>query len=364
MAGQNPAQEKTEPPTPRKLQQAREKGQVAKSRDFAAALMLAAMIVLAYAWMEGSAEAFQTYLAKYFRTAVHYQLPPEHLARALIDFSMKTAFLVAPVFIVAILMALLANLVQVGFLFAPEAIKPKAERINPLQGFKRIFSLRSLVELLKTILKVVITAAVVYLVIRSKIPELLLIFFRYPPDIFKIIMNILLAAATAAAIAFFALSVFDLLFQRHEHFKNLKMTKQEVKEEMKQTEGDPHLKSWLRRRQREIAMNQIRQEVPEATVVVTNPQHYAVALRYNEEKMQAPVVTAKGAGYLARKIKEIAAEHNVPVIRRPEVARALYHQTEPGQEIPVELYQAVAEIIATVYRLEKKRKTNTHSARE
>ncbi len=131
------------------------------------------------------------------------------------------------------------------------------------------------------------------------------------------------------------------------------MTKQEVKEEMKHSEGDPHLKSWLRRRQREIAMNQIREEVPQATVVVTNPQHYAVALRYQENEMTAPVVTAKGAGYLAQRIKEIAAEYEIPVIRKPEVARALYHQTEPGQEIPVELYQAVAEIIATVYKLDK-----------
>lgn len=354
MAGNNPAQEKTEAPTPRKLQQARKKGQVAKSRDLAAAVMLVAMIILAYAWMDSSAASFQAYLTRYFRTAINYDLPAEHLTQALVNFSLKTAVLIAPVFIVAVLAAVIANLVQVGFLFAPEAVKPKMERINPVEGFKRIFSMRSLVELLKSILKVVVTAAVVYLVIRSRIPELLLVFFRYPPDIFKSIVNILLAAATAAAVAFFVLSVFDFLFQRHEHFKNLKMTKQEIKEEMKHTEGDPHLKSWLRRRQREIAMNQIRQEVPEATVVVTNPQHYAVALRYNDREMQAPVVTAKGAGYLAQKIKEIAAAHDVPVLRRPEVVRALYRQAEPGQEIPLELYQAVAEIIATVYRLEKK----------
>lgn len=358
MADRNPAQEKTEPPTPRKLQEARRKGQVAKSRDLTAALLLLAMIILAYAWVDQSAQAFQAYLAEYLRTSLHYRLPEEHLIRALWDFGLELALITAPVFIVAILAALLANLIQVGFLFAPEVIKPRAGRINPIQGFKRIFSLRSLVELLKSILKIVITAAVVYLVIRSRIHELLLIVFKHPLQIFEAITDILLAAATAGGIAFFVLSVFDFMFQRYEHFKNLRMTRQEIKEEMKHTEGDPHLKSWLRRRQREIALNQIRREVPAATVVVTNPEHYAVALRYDEEEMQAPTVTAKGAGYLAQKIMEIAAKHNVPVLRRPEVARVLYFQVEPGQEIPPELYQAVAEIIATVYRLEKKLHTN------
>jgi flagellar biosynthetic protein FlhB len=353
MAEQNQAQEKTEQPTPRKLQQARRKGQVAKSRDLAAAVILVGMIILAYVSLEGSVQSFQANLTRYFRTAFHYHLAPEHMVRALMDFSLDTAILAAPVFIVAVILAVLANIVQVGFLFAPEALKPKAERVNPAQGFKRLFSVKSLVELVKSILKVVITASVVYLVIRSRIPDLLTMFFRNPLDIFATLMEILLAVATAAAIAFFVLSVFDLMFQRFEHFKNLKMTKQEVKEEMKHSEGDPHLKSWLRRRQREIAMNQIREEVPQSTVVVTNPQHYAVALRYREDEMTAPVVTAKGAGYLAQRIKEIAAENEIPVIRKPEVARALYHQTEPGQEIPIELYQAVAEIIATVYKLDK-----------
>lgn len=355
MADNKSAQEKTEQATPRKLRDARKKGQVAKSRDLTSALILVAMIILAYAWLNSSAAIFQEYLTKYLRTAVNYQFSSEHLVQPLFDFALHTAALVVPVFIVAMLVAVLANIIQVGFLFSPEIIKPKLDRLNPAQGLKRIFSLKSLVELLKSILKVVVVAGVVYLVIRARIPELLLVFFKYPQEIFNTITSTLLAAATAAAIAFFVLSVLDFMFQRHDHFKNLRMTKQEVKEEMKHTEGDPHLKSWLRRRQREIAMNQIRQEVPEATVVVTNPQHFAVALRYDDEQMQAPVVTAKGAGYLALKIRELAAEHDIPVFQRPEIARALYHQTQPGQEIPLELYQAVAEIIAEVYRLERKK---------
>lgn len=354
MAERNPAQEKTEPPTPRRLQEARKKGQVAKSRDLTAALVLLAIIILGYGIFEQSAVALRAYLHRYLRTSFDYGLPEEHLVSALFQLSVDVAGVVAPLFILAVLAALLANIVQVGFLFAPEAIKPKAERINPVQGFKRIFSLRSLVELVKGILKIVVTSAVVYLVIKSRVHELLLMMFQEPDQVFSSIMHIILAVALAGGLAFFVLSIFDLMFQRFEHFRNLRMTKQEVKEELKHTEGDPHLKSWLRRRQREIAMNRIRQEVPKATVVVTNPQHFAVALRYDEEEMQAPTVTAKGAGYLAHKIMEIAARNKVPVLRRPEVARALYFQVEPGQEIPPELYRAVAEIIATVFRLEKK----------
>lgn len=353
MADRNPAQEKTEPPSPRKLQESRKKGQVAKSRDLTSALILIAFIILAYTWAESWAYAFMELLARYFRTSLQYNLPEQHIAQPLIDFGSDALVLMIPVFIVIISAAILANLIQVGFLFAPESIKPKADRINPIQGIKRIVSLKSLVELIKSVFKVVATAIVVYLVIRSKIPDLLQIFYQHPIGIYDVITSILLLAATAGALTFFAISLFDFLFQRYEHFKNLKMTKQELKEEMKNTEGDPHLKSWLRRRQKEIAMNQIKQEVPEATVVITNPEHYAVALRYDEQKMQAPVVTAKGAGYLALKIMEIAAANLVPIVRKPEIARALYRQIEPGEEIPVELYQAVAEIIATVYRMDK-----------
>lgn len=354
MAEQNQGQEKTEQPTPKKLHDARKRGEVAKSQDLTASLILVAVIILAYAWIDHVLPEFRNNLIGYFRSSVQHGLPDSHLASPLISLTRDMALLISPIFIIVIIAALFANIVQVGFMVAPEAMKPKAQRINPVEGLKKIFSRKSLVELAKNILKVIITASVVYLVIRTMIPELLLIFFQEPLQILRTIFNMLLKAATGGAIAFFALSVFDVIYQRYEHYKNLKMTKQEVKEETKNTEGDPHLKQAQRQKQREIALNQIREEVPQATVVVTNPTHYAVALHYDENEMGAPEVSAMGAGYLAQRIREIAEEYEVPVLRRPEIARALYSQAEPGQQIPVELYEAVAEIIAAVYKLEQK----------
>ncbi|MEW5953964.1 MAG: flagellar biosynthesis protein FlhB [Bacillota bacterium] len=353
MSDKNSAQQKTEPPTPYKLQQARKKGQVAKSKDLSAALILLAAVALFFALREPSSMAMQQQLAQYFANCLHYQLPPESMPAVVIDFIKFAGILLAPVLLLCVTVAFLADILQVGFLFAPEAIKPKLERLNPLEGFKRMFSVKALVELVKSILKVIIVAAAVYLVIRLHIAELLVIFFQTPVQVFFTIINIVLAAALAGGGAFLILAMLDLLFQRYDHYKNMRMTRQEVKDELKQTEGDPWFKAWQKRRQREIVLNSIRQEVPRATVVVTNPTHVAVALRY-DDNMTAPRVVAKGAGHLAAKIRELAGVHGVPVIRRPEIARTLYRQAEPGQEIPVELYQAVAEIIAMVYRLKGK----------
>lgn len=350
MSDRNSAQQKTEPPTPHKLQQARNKGQVAKSKDLSAALILMATVMLFFALREPSTMAMQQQLANYFANCLHYRLPEESLPQVLIEFIRFAGVLLAPVFVICVIMAVLADILQVGFLFAPEVIKPKLERLNPVEGLKRMFSVKALVELVKSILKVLVVATAVYLVVKLHIAELMVIFFQTPPQVFFTIINIILAAALAGSGAFLAIAMFDLLFQRYDHYKNMRMTRQEVKDELKQTEGDPWLKSWLKRRQREIVMNRIKEEVPRATVVVTNPTHLAVALRY-DDNMHAPRVVAKGAGYLAEKIKEIAAAHEVPVTRSPEIARALFRQTEPGQEIPLELYQAVAEIIAMVYRL-------------
>lgn len=350
MSDRNSAQQKTEPPTPHKLQQARNKGQVAKSIDLSAALILMATVLLLFALREPTALAMQQQLANYFANCLHYRMPEESLPQVLIEFIRFAGILLAPVFVICVIMAVLANILQVGFLFAPEVIKPKLERLNPVEGLKRMFSVKALVELVKSILKILIVAAAVYLVVKLHIAELMVIFFQTPSQVFFTIINIILAAALAGSGAFLAIAMFDLLFQRYDHYKNMRMTRQEVKDELKQTEGDPWLKSWLKRRQREIVMNRIKDEVPRATVVVTNPTHLAVALRY-DDNMNAPRVVAKGSGYLAEKIKEIAAAHEVPVTRSPEIARALFRQTEPGQEIPLELYQAVAEIIAMVYSL-------------
>ncbi|SHE69061.1 flagellar biosynthetic protein FlhB [Desulfofundulus australicus DSM 11792] len=354
MAHGGGAQQKTEAPTPRRLQEARRRGQVPRSRDFAAAVVLMAAVTLAYLLKGPAMESWQKELTWYFSHCLTFDLSPESLPRVIFDAGRGALWMCTPLMLTLTGAALAVHLLQTGFIFAPEVVKPNLERINPVSGLSRIFSLRTLVELGKSILKVAVVAGVSYLVVKAYLPELLLVFHRSPRAAFDTVAGVMLAAAAAAGGTFLLLAVLDLFYQRWEYLRGLRMTRQEVKDELKQTEGDPTVKSWQRRRQRQILLNRIRQEVPRATVVITNPTHLAVALRYDEREMPAPRVVAKGAGDLARRIRELAAEHNVPVIHNPEVARTLYHQVEIGQEIPVELYQAVAQILALVYRLKKR----------
>lgn len=351
MAGNNTSQQKTEAPSPRRLQDARKKGQVPKSRDLSAAIILLAALAAIVFVKDSMIMSMQRLLVEYFGAGFTVGLPAENLPQYMFGFLLRMAVIIFPVLALILVAALAANIMQVGILFAPEALQPKLERLNPVEGLKKIFSLRSLFELVKNVLKIVIVAAVVYGVMKARLPEMLLIYFKTPDQLLNLIAAAMLVAAFAGGGVFFIISVFDFMYQRYEHIKNLRMTKQEVKDEHKQSEGDPLVKSWLRRRQRELAMNTIRQEVPRATVVVTNPTHVAVALNYNEQEMQVPVVTAKGAGDLVPVMKGVARQNNVPVIENPPVARMLFNNVKVGSEVPMELYQAIAEIIAMVYRL-------------
>lgn len=342
-------QQRTEQPTPRRLQEARRKGQVSKSKDMTAALVLIAAVMAFYA-IRGAGPGLESHLAWYLSNCFSFELTTTGLPWVLYDYLLDEAVFFAPVLLTVIAAALAANIIQSGFLMAPEVLKPKLNRLNPIEGIKRIFSLRSLVELFKSVLKIIIVGAVSFFVVKKYLPGLLLVFYKTPEQGLGEILAAILAVGAAGGGAFFALALADMFYQRWEYIKGLRMTKQEVKDEYKQTEGDPQIKGWMRRRQREIAMNRIRQEVPGATLVVTNPIHYAVALRYEEGKTAAPQVVAKGAGDLAGRIKQIAAANNVPVVENPPLARVLFKQVELGKEIPAELYQAVAEILAMVYK--------------
>ncbi|HBX23690.1 MAG TPA: EscU/YscU/HrcU family type III secretion system export apparatus switch protein [Desulfotomaculum sp.] len=354
MADNNSAQQKTEPPSPKKLSDARKKGQVPKSRDLSAALILLAALATIALTRDNIVLSMERLLLDYFRAGMTVGLPAESLPYQGFWFLARMGTVLLPLFAVIMAMSVAANVAQVGVMFSPQVLQPKMERLNPAQGIKRIFSLRSLFELAKNLIKVIIVAAAVYLVIKSRLPEMLLIYFKTPAQLIELIAEAMLIAAFTGGGAFLVVSVFDLMFQRYEHTKNLRMTKQEVKDEMKQTEGDPQVKSWLRRRQREIIVNAIRREVPRATVVITNPTHLAVAVRYDEKEMPAPMVTAKGAGDLVQVMKRLARQNKVAVVENPPVARTLYKNVEVGQEIPMELYQAIAEVIAMVYKLKGK----------
>ncbi|GAB6273919.1 MAG: flagellar biosynthesis protein FlhB [Peptococcaceae bacterium] len=348
------AQEKTEKATPRKIQEARRLGQVAKSADLNSALILLFIAFFLLITKDFYLNRLGRFLAGFFEHFLSAKASELDLLSIFQGTIFQAFFLFLPFLIIPIVIALGANLLQVGFLFAPGVLVPKGERLNPVSGLQRIFSLRGLVELIKTIFKIIVAGGTTYLLIKNQLPSLIKIFHCSAAGSALVIVNFGTHILLYGALAYLILAIADYLYQRYEHQKSIRMTKQEMKEELRQTEGDPLVKAQIRRRQRSLALNRIQQEVPRATVVITNPVHLAIALQYVEQEMEAPKVTAKGAGELAGQIKKIAQENNVPIVEHKELARFLYYQVEVTEEIPVVLYQMVAEILAHIYRLKKK----------
>lgn len=269
------------------------------------------------------------------------------------DSIIKSFYAIGAIFLVGVTVSLFITFLQTRFLFAPKALKLDFSRLNPVEGFKRLFSLRSVVEFLKNILKIAFIGLIALTFIKSEWNN----YFTMPLlpleksvqrmlyDIFQISIR--------CGIALLIIGFFDYFYQRWEFERSIRMTKQEVKEEYKEIEGNPEIKRRQRQIMTEIIRRRMLQEVPEATVVITNPEHIAVALKYDIDEMDAPIVVAKGAGEIAEKIKQIARENDVPIITNPPLARAIYRMTEVGDEIPLELYRAVAEVIAQVYQMKR-----------
>ena len=319
----------------------------------AAANMLGMVLLFAVFW--------RYYLNGFTSTLYYYlrELPGTEVDILFLDYLLRLAMehfllLVAPFLLVALFVGMVSNIMQVGFLVSSEAIRPQMNRINPVEGFKRVFSVRALFELIKSLLKISIIGVVSYLYLRSRLPELLQLLGQESGAFTMLMKEVLQGLALRVAVVFLFLALMDFLYQRHEFKKTLRMTRREVKEEYKHLEGDPHLRARLRERQRAITLQRGLSRVPEATVVITNPTELAIALRYREKVDQAPVVVARGAAKLAQRIRELAGENNIPVIHDPPVARLLFYQVDVGEEIPEDLYQAVAEILALVYRLQEK----------
>ncbi|NLJ56227.1 MAG: flagellar biosynthesis protein FlhB [Firmicutes bacterium] len=349
--------DKTEEPTPHRQREARKRGQVMKSQEVNAAVNLLGMVFLgSLSWLYylHHIQALLHYFLRDFTVPADFDLA---FCAGLLQFSLsRYLLLVAPFLLVALTLGVSANLLQVGFLVSAEVIRPQLDRINPLAGAKRIFSRRALFEMVKSLLKVSVIGAVSYFYLRTRFTVLLQLLGQEGGVFAAVFSEVLLGLAFRVAGVFLFLAVLDYLFQRFEFQKDLRMTRREVLEEHKHMEGDPHLRARMRERQRALARQRNLDRVPEATVVITNPTALAVALRYREKENQAPVVLAKGAAVMARRIKELAGENNIPVIEDPPVARLLFEKVEVGEEIPVDLYQAVAEILALVYRLQAQRR--------
>lgn len=348
------AGEKTEKATPKKRQEARKKGQTAKSQDINTAVVLLAVFL--FLLMAGN--YLKTGLFSLFQNSFqNYMLmdaTPKNIQTIFLSILKQLLQYIGPLLLVALIAGVAASLAQVGFLFTLESIQPKLDKINPISGFKRIFSLRAIVELLKSLLKISFVGLVTFIVLWKRMPDILVLSQKSVEAALATLGSLTVQMGLYASGALLLLAILDFLYQKYDFEKSIRMSKQDLKDEFKSTEGDPLIKSRIKQRQREIAMRRMMQEVPKADVVITNPTHYAIALKYDESKRDAPVVVAKGTDYIAQKIKLIAKENDVMTVENRPLARALYSQTEIGDTIPEEFFKAVAEILAFVYRAKNK----------
>lgn len=345
--------EKRFPATPKRRQEARKKGQVFKSQELTSAVILLALVGLLKFWLP---VMFET-LADFFRYAA--DLPLDWNSRlvwdVMADLCWQCLYLLGPLFLVTIVVAITVNFLQVRALFTVETIIPKISRLSPLQGIKRMFGLKALVQLVKSLFKVAVIGYFLFDVIRSNVNVFPALQGLTVAQSTVILGNLLFELGWKVAAAFIIIAVIDFLYQWYDYEKNLRMSHQEIKEEFKQTEGDPLLKAQIKKRQRMLAMHRMMEDVKKADVVITNPLHYAVALKYDPIKFSAPYVLAKGQGEVAQRIKEIARENDIVIMEDKPLARALYSQVELGQVIPADLYKAVAEVLAFVYRINRKK---------
>jgi flagellar biosynthetic protein FlhB len=346
------AQEKTEQATPKKREEARKKGQVFKSREINSALILIATFIALKYFITYIMESLKESFVYLYNNYISYKHLTIYDVRNIFLFSAQTILkAIFPVAASALVIGVVVSYAQVGFLFSAESINFKLERINPIEGFKNIFSKRSLVELVKSLFKLSVIGWVVYITLKGQMSNMSNLFDYSFMDGIKYVGNLSFDVALRTGFILLIMSAGDYAYQKWEYENSLKMTKQEVKDEYKQIEGDPYIKGKVREKQRSMAMGRMMQEIPKADVVITNPTHYAVAIKYDENKSSAPIVIAKGVDYIAEQIKKRALENSINIFENPSLARGLYKSVEIGDEIPEKYYQAVAEILAFIYSL-------------
>ncbi|MCL2895296.1 flagellar biosynthesis protein FlhB [Brenneria tiliae] len=348
--------EKTESPTPHKEEKAREDGQIPRSRELTSILMLT--VGLAILWMGGEAMArkLTAMIADglYFNHAIIND--DKQMLRQLGRLLKHAVLALLPIMGGAVLVALSAPMLLGGLLFSTKSLKVDLKKLNPLSGLKRIFSSQALAELFKGILKSSMVGGITAWFLWYNWPKMLHLISEPPVAALGDALNLMSICGLFILMGLIPMVAFDVFWQIWSHIKKLRMTKQEIRDEHKEHEGDPHVKGRIRQQQRAMAQRRMMSDVPKADVIVTNPTHYAVALQYDEKKMNAPKVLAKGAGEIALRIREIGAEHRVPVLEAPPLARALYRHSEIGKHIPADLYAAVAEVLAWVYQLRRWRR--------
>ncbi|OCF94820.1 flagellar biosynthesis protein FlhB [Gilliamella apicola] len=344
--------EKSEQPTDSKLKKAKEKGQIPRSRELTSLIILLVGIMLF--WIMGT--HFVSKLKAIIQQAMlvaHRTDDDKQIIFNLINLLTAGFWAILPIFVGLVIVAIIAPLSVGGLLFSLQSIKPNLGKLNPISGFKRLFSLRIFSELFKSILKVVLIAFAAALFLIHQFPNMLVLPSMYLNNALSQVMQLLIYASLLIVLALIPMVGFDIFYQIWSNLKKLKMSKQEVKDEFKEQEGNPQIKGRIRQMQQAIARRRMMKDVPKANVIVTNPTHYAVALQYDEKTMSAPKILAKGTDNIASRIKQIAQEHQIPQLEAPPLARALYRHGEIGKSIPAELYAAVAQILAWVYQLKR-----------
>ncbi len=352
--------EKTEKPTSKKKRDARKEGQVAKSGEVATAfLFLVSFSVMrmlsGYIITRLNSVMTQSLnLVKDYDAYVLGSATDELYSKYFTYFAMQLLMIVLPIMMSIMVVGIVTNVAQVGWQPTSKVLKPKFSKLNPLKGFKRMFSMQAIVELIKSLLKLGVISLVVFNVVVDDIDMLAQIPFMPITDSISFFGDIVFRMGITVGFTYIFIAIIDLVYQRYKHTKDLKMSKQEIKDEYKQQEGDPMVKGKIKQRMREASMRRMMQDVPSADVIITNPTHFAVAVRYKHNQDFAPVVVAKGVDHAAKKIREKAAEFDIEIVENKPLARALYASADVGQPIPPDLYQSVAEILAFVYKLKNK----------
>ncbi len=343
---------KTEAATPRRREEARKKGQVARSVEVNTALGLLGALALLYFSGFFMLQQMGSLCSYSWSNLGGFRFDLNEFRRYDLVFCLKLVLLLGPLFLGVFLVSILTNVLQFGFLFSWEPLALKPENLNPVQGFQRLFSRRTVVEFVKDLLKIVVAMGVTWLTLRGKLKEIVLLMAQDSGALFGNLVHLSAQLFLRLCLALLVLAALDYWYQRWEYEESIKMSKQEIKDEYRQLEGDPQIKARVRQLQREASRRRMLKDLPKADVVITNPTHLAVAVRYDTRSMEAPVVVAKGARLMAERIKEIAREHSIPVLENKPLARALYETTPVGGQVPGTLFAAVAELLAYVYQLQ------------
>ncbi len=345
--------ERTEAPSAKRRQEFRDKGQVAQSKEVNTAALLSILLIFWIFYMPTFWNGLNNFLISIWHSSADVIVSPSNIMPLSIYILQQMAFLLAPLFLLVMLIGFFSSFFQIGWLFTTEPLVPDLSKFDIIKGIGRFFSTRSLLEIVKSSLKVALIGWIAYSTVLDKFNEALVLVDTPAITIIGYIGKTAALILMKVCALLIILAIIDFLFVRWEMEEKMKMTKQELKEEFKETEGDPFVKQQIRAIQHQMARKRMMAEVPKADVVITNPTHISVAIRYTPKKMDAPIVVAKGAGHVAMRIREIAREHHIPLVENPPVARLL-HKLDLGTAIPEEMFKAVAEILAYVYSLKGK----------